>query len=114
MRALILCAVRTAETNKETNPPDATQPMTPGDVLESIVMGKFQSELQEGKTLISFSEAGGSGSFSIVGGMSPADIIELTMEALTWLQDQPDPDNPAVYPAKRIKRFRASFAKATI
>jgi len=114
MRALILCAVRTAQANVEAATPDSTLPVKPADVLESIVMGKFESELSDGKTLISSNEAGGSFSFSIVGGLSPSDIIELTMEALTWLQDQPDPNNPAVYPSKRIKRLRASFRQATI
>lgn len=114
MRALILAAVRTAQANAEASTPDSDEPKTPADVLESIVLGKFDNELKEGKTLISSSEAGGSFSFSIVGGLSPADVVELAMEALTWLNQQPDPLNPEVFPSKRIKRLRVSFAKATV
>jgi hypothetical protein len=114
MRAMILAAVRTAEAQTEATEGAAPTTVTPASVLEGIVMGKFETELQEGKTLISTSEAGGTASFSIVGGLNPSDIVEIAMEALTWLQDQPDPNNPPVYPTKRIKRMRASFAKATI
>ena len=57
MRALVLCAVRTAQQNAESATPDTNAPTTPSGVLEGIVMGKFGSELTEGKTLISSNEA---------------------------------------------------------
>jgi hypothetical protein len=114
MRAMILAAVRTAQEQTEAQDGATPTKVAPSAVLEGIVMGKFETELQEGKTLISTNEAGGTASFCIVGGLNPSDIVEIAMEALTWLQDQPDPNNPPVYPAKRIKRLRASFAKATI
>ena len=115
---MILAAVRTAQANTSAQPtnPDGSQctAVTPASILEGIVMGRFQTELQEGKTLISTTEAGGTASFSIVGGLNPSDVVEIAMEALTWLQDQRDPNNPPVLPNKRIRRLRASFAKATI
>ena len=101
---MVLAAVRSGKASGK----------TPADMLEEIVIGKFSSELSDGKTVISVTEAGGTSSFAIVGGMTPADIVEIAMEALTWLQDQEDPANPPVVPAKRIKRLRVSFAKATI
>lgn len=108
---MLLAAVKTAKDAQEGG---STEQLTPAKVLENIIIGRFETELSEGKTLISTSEANGTASFAIVGGLTPADIVEIAMEALVWLNDQDDPLNPPVLPLKRIKRLRASFAKATI
>ncbi len=113
MRAMVLAAVRTAQA-AQSGDAGANSKVTPASVLEDIIVGRFETELSEGKTLISVNEANGAHSFAIIGGMTPADIVELAMESLVWLNSQPDPLNPQVIPAKRIKRLRASFKNATI
>ena len=115
MRALVLAAVRTAQAQAESATASAdAKTLTPIGVLENIILGRFDSEIQNGKTLVSTNEAGGSASFTLMYDLTPSDIMELSMEAITWINSQPDPSNPDVYPARRIKRLRASFAKATI
>jgi hypothetical protein len=106
LRAFVLAAVKQAEA--------AGGGKTPTAVMEDIVLGKFESEVVGGKTLISTSEAGGVATFSLMTDFTPAEIVSLAMEAITWIQQQPDPLNPSLYPPRRIKRLRASFAKATI
>jgi hypothetical protein len=110
LRALVLAAVRTAPTLPQVN--GANQ--TPTQVLEGILLGKFNAEITDGKILIHSAEAGGATQFALLPDMSPAEIVDLLMETITWIQTQPDPANPCVYPPRRIKRLRASFAKATI
>jgi hypothetical protein len=102
LRSMVLAAVRLKGQNQ-----------TPTQLLEGIVLGKFQSEITDGKTLIRINEAGGDTQFSLMLDLSPAEILALAMEALSWLQQQPDPDNPALYPPT-IKRLRADFRKAVI
>src|SRR5438046_2288385 len=102
LRALVLAAKK-----------QAVNPATPTSILEGIVVGKFTSEITSGKTLISSTEGGGVVTFALMSDLTPSDIVALAMEALSWLQDQPDPANPSLYP-RRIKRLRASFIRATI
>ena len=89
------------------------QNQTPTQLLEEIVLGKFQSEVTDGKTLIRVNEAGGETQFSLMADLSPAEIMAIAMGALSWLQQQPDPNNPDLYPPT-IKRLRADFTKAVI
>ncbi len=89
---------------------------TPSDILESIFIGRFSSELTEGKTLVSTSENGGVATFAIPGDLSPAQVSALAHETIRWLQSVPDPDHPTeaeLYP-RRIKRVRASFNRSQI
>ena len=101
LRALVLAAKKNSKEGET----------TPIDVLETIVVGRFDSDFSNGKTVISTQEADGSVSFSIPDQLSPAEVVALAMEAIAWLKAQPDPNNPNVYP-RRIKRLRVSFAKA--
>jgi hypothetical protein len=104
---MVLAAVKMAQ-------PNAQPAVTPTGVLESIVLGRFQADITQGKTLVRMTEAGGDAGFALMADMSPAEIVALAMEAITWIQTQPDPLNPNIYPPKRIKRLRVSFAKGTI
>lgn len=83
------------------------------DFLGMIRDSIFQDEIQDGKILISTAEAGGSVTFAIPQGQTPMDVMALVQETLDWCAQYPDPDNPPLC-ARRIKRLRASFAKATI
>lgn len=118
MRAMVIGAYRSAQAknNLAANVPipgNAPFANTPAGVLESIVTGRFNTEMQSGMTLIQSSEAGGAVQFSIAGDFSPSEVVALAVDALAWLQQQADPLNPPLYP-KRLRRLRVSFSKATI
>jgi hypothetical protein len=91
----------------------ATPPTTLTKLLQGIQDAIFQNEIQDGKILISTAEAGGAVTFAIPQGQTPTDILALVQETLDWCNQYTDPDNPPLT-ARRIKRLRASFAKATI
>lgn len=82
-------------------------------VLEAIIDGQFTSVSKNGRTIISTSEAGGSATFHIDGGLGPQGVIDLAVEAKDFIQSQADPDNP-VTTNRRIVRLRASFSKANL
>ncbi len=103
IRALALSALR-----------QKTEENTPIDILEEIIIGKFTTEVANGKTLISTTEAGGSATFALMGSFGPDEIMSLVMETIVWINSQPDPEDYEPYPTRRIKRLRASFAKAMI
>jgi hypothetical protein len=90
----------------------AVAPKTPLDILYAILDGKFESELTNGKTLVSVSDAGGSTSFTIMQDLSPSDLVEVAGDAIDFIESQPDPTNPRL--PNRIMRLRASFAKTQI
>lgn len=62
--------------------------------------------------MIRTSEAGGSTDFVLPAGLEPAELLELAVRALEWVQAQPEPDNPAL--PGRIRHYRVCFDKATI
>jgi hypothetical protein len=87
------------------------KPLT--QVLVEIRNAIFSDELQNGKILISSAEAGGTVTFTVPAGHSPLEIMALAQEAIDWCSQFPDPNNPPTS-ARRIRRLRASFDKATI
>ncbi len=104
LRALALAALK-AKTGQQ----------TPINVLENIVVGRFNSEFSEGKTLISSSEAGGSFQFTLPENFQPADVMALAMECIARINsgEYGDPATlPNVMPKRVIKRLRASFWRA--
>lgn len=104
MRALIRAAIKKAESGGQTKPID---------ILTSIITGRFEMEFTDGKTVISTAEAGGSVSFATMPGLMPDDVLALAEEAIERLEagDFGDKDAPTLT-SRRIKRLRASFAKA--
>lgn len=86
---------------------------SPKPVLEQIILGKFESEVTNGKTVISTTEAGGTVTFVVADSLGPAEVLTLAEEAIEWLDQQPDPANPNLSP-RRIRRLRVSFDKAVI
>lgn len=106
VRAMVLAAKKLSSDSK-----------TPVEVLEDIVLGRFESEVTNGTTVIQTAEAGGSTSFSIMSDMSPADVLALAMEAIARIKagefgDEEELEN--VYPKRVIKRLRAAFSRATV
>lgn len=108
LRAIVLAAVRQQK---------ATGQM-PVEQLEGIVVGKFQTEFSDGKTLISTSENGGSASFTLAGAFTPDEVVALAMETIQRINQGDfgcDPNNLNPYlNFRRIKRLRVSFGKATV
>lgn len=90
---------------------EAGKPLTL--VLAEIRNAIFRDELQNGKILISSSEAGGTVTFVVPPGHSPLEIMALAQEAIDWCSGFPDPNNPSAS-TRRIRRLRASFDQATI
>lgn len=86
---------------------------TPKSVLEGIVLGQFTSNATNGRTVISTSEAGGTVTFTLPADLGPADVMTVADEALSIVETSADPLNPTVG-SRRIRRLRASFAKAAI
>jgi hypothetical protein len=84
---------------------------TPKKILEAILVGQFTSSATNGRTLIRTSEAGGSVEFAIAADLSPAEVMEITEQALQIVEQSDDPTNPEM-PTRRIQRLRASFAQA--
>ena len=80
-------------------------------ILADIRNAIFNGELRDGKILISSAEAGGTVTFSVPAGHAPLEIMELAQESIDWCNQFPDPNNPPAT-ARRIRRLRASFAKA--
>ncbi|MDB6024019.1 MAG: hypothetical protein JWM68_242 [Verrucomicrobiales bacterium] len=103
IRAIALAALR-----------QKTESKTPLQLLEDVVIGKYTSEIVDGKTVIGTDEAGGSVSFALIGGFTPDEILGLVMETIVWINSQEDPEDYPPYPPRRIKRMRVSFEKATI
>jgi hypothetical protein len=103
LRAFIRAAKKYGDANSK----------TPIAVLEAILLGRFTAEATEGKTLVTSTENGGTVTFMLPHDFGPADVMALAEEAIEWLEQQPDPNNPKLA-ARRIKRLRVSFANAAI
>lgn len=82
------------------------------EVLESIILSRFQTSIVDGQTLLDVSDEGMSMRFVFPDGLSPAEIIRVASEALEWVEKQADPDNPGV--PQLVKRFRATFGRACL
>lgn len=82
---------------------------TPTTILNAIILGKFISEATNGRTLISTQEAGGSATYTLPAMLGPADVMELAEEALEWLNQQTDPNDPDLGQLQPVKRLRATF-----
>lgn len=80
-------------------------------VLDEINDGILASGPQSGGIVISSSEAGGSVTFALPPGHTPLELAALNEESIAWCNQWPDPENPPMV-CRRIKRMRASFAKA--
>src|SRR5262245_38376136 len=82
-------------------------------VLDEINAAILGGGVQDGQVLVSTSEPGGSVSFTLPPGHTPLELAALNEEAIAFCAQFPDPDSPDLT-ARRIKRLRASFAKAVI
>lgn len=81
-------------------------------VLEAILLGRFESAVVEGRTLVRTSEGGGSVEFSIPEGLTPAELMNLAADGLAWLERQPNPETAAL--PRPVKRLRVCFDRASL
>lgn len=81
-------------------------------VVESIVLGAFESSVVNGRTVIRSVEGGGETEFSLPEGLTPAELIELAGRALEWIEAQTDPNNPGL--PQTVKRLRVCFNRGTL
>jgi len=77
-------------------------------ILEGIVLGRFNDEATEGKTIVKTSHAGHEVEFALPKGLTATDVLELAEAALQELERQTDPDNPT-FSTRKIRRLRANF-----
>ncbi len=75
----------------------------PVAVLQAIQDAIFQNDIQNGKILISTTEAGGTVSFTVPQGHTPLEIGDLVQRAIDLLQGR-----------REIKRLRGSFRKTLV
>lgn len=88
-------------------------PGTPLVWLKALLVAIYDGgDFTSGKILISSTEAGGTVTFAIPPGHTPQSLMCLVELAIQWLTKQPDPTTPNLSP-RRLRRLRASFAKAT-
>ena len=85
----------------------------PKAFLTSLLVAIYDSNIVDGRVVISTMEAGGTVTFQIPHGMSPMEMAAAVEETIEWLEQQPDPANP-VLSGRRLLRLNASFAKARI
>lgn len=97
IRALVRAAIEACQGN-------------PKSALVPILTGHYTSSVQDGKTLIQTSEAGGSVQFMVPMGYGPLDIMALVEEAIQFIEAQPDPANINLK-TKRVKMLRVSFGR---
>ena len=87
---------------------------TPTQLLTDVQLGKFNSEATDGRTILSTTEAGGTITFAFPGELTPGDVLEYTEEALEWLSEQVDPDNPVLNWKRPARRLRMTFDMGAI
>lgn len=79
-------------------------------VIEEIALGRFESSVVNGETLIATGKDSFNAQFTIPAGLGPGDIINLATEVLEWIERQPNPDNPGAM--QTVRRLRACFDRA--
>lgn len=86
---------------------------SPKKFLEKLLLSIHDTGINNGTILVGTSENGGSATFQITNEFNPDTFSDLVEEAIEWLEQQPDPNNPNLSP-RRIKRLRVTFNKAVI
>ncbi len=83
-------------------------------VLTGLLTTQFNLSVVNGRVIVSTAEAGGSVSFATGGEISsPEGFIALVEEALEWVEQQADPNNPNLSP-RQVTRLRATFEHLTL
>ena len=102
MRALVRAAILQGRQDQK----------SPQAVLEAVLLGQFTSSVTNGSTVVETSEAGGSVRFVLPGGLSPSEVITLMERAISWIELQTDPTNPAL--PRLTKRLFADFRQIQV
>lgn len=85
-------------------------------IFEGIISGRFTTDVSSkngGKTIISSTDGATSVSFALVESLNPTEVMVLAEEALEWLLNQPDPNNPRLNP-RPTRRVKMSFRRAIL
>lgn len=82
---------------------------TPRVVLQEIILGKFNSEATNGRTVVTVSEGGGTTSFTLPEGLGPSDVMAMAEEAIELLNTFATPDSPDLTQLRRVTRLRPCF-----
>lgn len=91
---LVSAFIRAANLQSRT----AVPAKTATEILQSVLLGRFQSEGKNGRTILKVDEAGGSVEFTIPENMGAADIMALAELALQRIE------------GSVVKRLRADFS----
>jgi hypothetical protein len=84
------------------------------DVLESLILGKFKAEANDGRTMISTSANGHSVQFALPNDLGPGDVIEIAELALQRMDGSDDPDRIPASPKRTVRSLRVSFARTRV
>ena len=84
------------------------------DVLESLILGRFKAEANDGRTIVSTSANGHSVQFALPAELGPGDVIEIAELALQRMDGSDDPDSPPPSPKRTVKMLRVSFNRARV
>lgn len=84
---------------------------TARDVLESLILGKFKAEANDGRTMISTSANGHSVQFALPSDLGPGDVIEVAELALQRMDASDDPDSIPRPPKRSVRSLRVSFSR---
>jgi len=83
------------------------------EALEGLVSAKWTSQVVNGQTVVSTSEAGGSVTFTFDRAFTPADLATMAEEALEWVNTLVDPEKPPL-DVPRYNRLHPTFHKAVL
>lgn len=81
--------------------------------LQSLVTSKWASQVVNGQTVLSTSEAGGSVTFTFDRSYTPTDLATMAEEALEWVNTLVDPESPPL-DLPRYNRLHPTFHKAVL
>ena len=81
--------------------------------LEGLVTSKWSSQVVNGQTILSTTEAGGSVTFTFERAYTPAELAVMAEEALEWVNTLPDPEHPPL-DVPRYTRIHPTFHRAVL
>lgn len=81
---------------------------TPKSILETLVLGRFTTEVTDGKTIVATTIGEQSVTFHVPNDLTPTQILELAEAALQVIEAETDPENPTLT-RRRVKHLKVRF-----
>ena len=81
--------------------------------LNALMTSRWASQVVNGQTVLTASEAGGSVTFTFERAYTPAELAVMAEEALEWVNTLADPENPPL-DVPRYNRLHPTFHKAVL